>query len=107
MCVLEECQWLRTTRVNAAEFFHGSLELVEKATTVVVFVTEDESRPLTDRVISFARRYSDDVNVFDTKDYALPGIDKEFRGLLSPLVMDAVSGRLNKHLEKERDHDLG
>lgn len=107
MCVLEECQWLHTTRVHAAEFFHGSLELVEKDTTVVVFVSEDESRPLTDRVIEFARRYSDDVNVFDTKDYALPGVDEEFRGLLSPLVIDAVSGRLNKHLEKERDHDLG
>jgi fructoselysine-6-phosphate deglycase len=107
MCVLEECQWLHTTRVHAAEFFHGSLELVEKETTVVVFVSEDESRPLTDRVISFARRYSDDVNVFDTKDYQLPGVDEEFRGLLSPLVMDTVSGRLNKHLEKERDHDLG
>ena len=30
MCVLEECQWLRTKSVNSAEFFHGTIEMVEK-----------------------------------------------------------------------------
>ena len=28
MCVLEECQWLRTKSVNSADFFHGTLEMV-------------------------------------------------------------------------------
>lgn len=106
MCVLEECQWLHTTRVHAAEFFHGSLELVEEDTSVVLFVPEDESRPLMDRVEKFARRYSKDVNVFDAADYPLPGVDDRFRGLLSPLVIDTVAERISKHLERVRDHDL-
>jgi fructoselysine-6-phosphate deglycase len=106
MCVMEECQWLHTTRVHAAEFFHGSLELIEKDTSVILFVGEDETRPLMERVASFAETYSDEVATFDTADYPLPGIDGRFRGLLGPLVMGTVAGRLSRHLEKERDHDL-
>lgn len=106
MCVLEECQWLHTTRVHAAEFFHGSLELIEKDTSVILFVGEDETRPLMDRVSNFVTTYSDDVNTFDTADYPLPGVDDRFRALLSPLVIGTVAGRVSRHLEKERDHDL-
>ncbi|RDV43622.1 SIS domain-containing protein [Leifsonia sp. ku-ls] len=106
MCILEEMQWLTTTRVHAAEFFHGSLELIEKDTSILVFAGEDETRPLTDRVIAFAKEYSDDVTVIDTKDYDLPGVSDEFRGLLAPMVADAVVDRFSKHLAQVRDHSL-
>lgn len=106
MCVLEECQWLHTTRVHAAEFFHGSLELIEKDTSVILFIGEDETRPLMDRVEKFATKYSDDVSTFDTADYPLTGIDAQYRALLSPLVIGTIAGRISKHLEKVRDHDL-
>jgi fructoselysine-6-phosphate deglycase len=106
MCILEEMQWLRTTRVHSAEFFHGSLELLEKDTSVIVFQGEDETRALTDRVENFVRRVSDDVTVLDTRDYALEGISEEFRGLLAPIVLDTVTGRISKHLERVRNHSL-
>ncbi|WP_184547146.1 SIS domain-containing protein [Streptosporangium becharense] len=106
MCILEEMQWLRTTRVHSAEFFHGSLELLEENTSVIIFQGEDETRALTDRVESFAKRISKDVTVFDTRDYPLDGISPEFRGLLAPLVLDTVMGRVSKHLERVRDHSL-
>ncbi|MFI6602354.1 SIS domain-containing protein [Nonomuraea sp. NPDC050536] len=106
MCILEEMQWLRTTRVHSAEFFHGSLELLEEDTSVIIFQGEDETRPLTERVEAFARRVSKDVTVFDTRDYPLVGISPEFRGLLAPLVLDTVLGRVSKHLERVRDHSL-
>ena len=106
MCILEEMQWLRTTRVHSAEFFHGSLELLEKDTSVLLFQGEDESRALTDRVERFVKKVSDDVTVFDTKDYSLSGISEEFRGLLAPLVLDTVTGRVSKHLERVRNHSL-
>ncbi|MBE1586060.1 SIS domain-containing protein [Nonomuraea angiospora] len=106
MCILEEMQWLRTTRVHSAEFFHGSLELLEEDTSVIIFQGEDETRPLTDRAEAFARRVSKDVTVFDTRDYPLTGISPEFRGLLAPLVLDTVMSRVSKHLERVRDHSL-
>ncbi len=106
MCVLEEMQWLHTTRVNAAEFFHGSLELLESDTSIIVFQGEDETRPLTDRAESFAKRISNDVTVFDTKNYALEGFSPENRAIIAPIVLDTVMGRVSKHLERVRDHDL-
>ena len=106
MCVLEECQWLHTTRVHAAEFFHGSLELIEKDTTTLLFFGEDETRPLMDRVRGFVELYSDDVTVFDTADYALEGFDPAFRALVSPLVIGTAASRLSTHLELVRNHRL-
>ena len=106
MCILEEMQWLRTTRVHSAEFFHGSLELIEKDTAMILFQGEDETRVLTERVENFVRKVSDDVSVFDTKSYPLTGISEEFRSLLSPLVLDTISDRISKHLERVRNHSL-
>ena len=106
MCILEEMQWLHTTRVHGAEFFHGSLELIQEDTSLLLFRGEDETRPLMDRVVNFANKYSRNVTVVDTADYALEGISTEFRGLLSPLVADTAASRISKHLEQQRDHSL-
>ncbi|MGN6199574.1 SIS domain-containing protein [Humibacter sp.] len=106
MCVLEECQWLHTTRVHAAEFFHGSLELIDKDTPVILFFGEDETRPLMDRVRNFVERYSDDVTIFDTLDYPLEGFDGSYRALIAPLVIGTAASRLSIHLELVRNHRL-
>ncbi|MBJ2121843.1 SIS domain-containing protein [Arthrobacter sp. MSA 4-2] len=106
MCILEEMQWLRTTRVHGAEFFHGSLELIEEDTSLLLFVGEDESRPLMERVGKFAENYNKNTTVLDTKDYELAGISGKFRALLAPLVLDTVTGRFSKHLERVRNHSL-
>ncbi|MBF4616023.1 SIS domain-containing protein [Curtobacterium sp. VKM Ac-1376] len=106
MCVLEEMQWLRTTRVSGAEFFHGSLELIERDTSLVLFFGEDESRPLMERVRKFSDRYSDDVTVIDTHDYAVDGIDEDLRGYFSTIILGTVTYRVSVQLERVRDHDL-
>lgn len=106
MCILEEMQWLRTTRVHGAEFFHGSLELIEEDTSLMLFLGEDESRPLMERVVKFAENYNKNTTLLDTKDYELPGISPRFRGLLAPLILDTVVDRISKHLERVRNHSL-
>lgn len=106
MCILEEMQWLRTTRVHSAEFFHGSLELLESDTSVIIFQGEDATRPITDRAEAFAKRVTNDVNVFDTRDYELDGFSAENRALIAPIVLDTVMHRVSKHLERVRDHSL-
>lgn len=106
MCVLEESQWLRTKSVSSPEFFHGTIELIEKDVCVTLLKTEAETRALDERVEDFVKDYTDKFNVFDTKDYDLEGIDEEFRPYLSPVVMNAVLGRISAHLEKLRNHPL-
>ena len=106
MCILEEMQWIRTRPVHASDFFHGTLELLEKGVSVVVFAGEDETRPLTDRVIAFTKRYTDKLTVLDTRDLATNGLSSDLRAMLAPALMATVLERLSAHLEVMRNHPL-
>lgn len=106
MCILEEMQWIRTRPVHAADFFHGTLELIEQGVSVFVFKGEDASRPLGDRVEAFARRFTDKVRVLDAATVALPGISAETRSLISPVILATLLERLSAHLEVLRNHPL-
>lgn len=107
MCILEEMQWIRTKFVTSAEFFHGTLELLEPEMPVFVVKGEDENRQLDERVERFCKQITEQVVVFDTKDYKYEGIDDKFRVLLSPCILTAIlSDRLQKHYEKYTKHDL-
>jgi fructoselysine-6-phosphate deglycase len=106
MCILEEMQWIRTRPVHASDFFHGTLELVEKRVSVFVLKGEDESRPLTDRVEDFATRYTDKFICLDTKRIALSGISPRLRAMISPIVLATLLERVSAHLEIKRGHPL-
>lgn len=106
MCILEEMQWIWTRPVHASDFFHGTLELLEKDTSLILVKGEDDQRPLADRVERFAPTVTEKLRVFDTKDFALAGISDKVRGLISPIVIAAAFERLSAHLEVVRDHPL-
>jgi fructoselysine-6-phosphate deglycase len=106
MCILEEMQWIWTRPVHASDFFHGTLELVEKDTSVILLKGEGDTRELTDRVEAFVPTVSEKLRVIDSKDFALPGISDDVRALVSPVVFAAVLERLSAHLEVVRDHPL-
>ena len=105
-CILEEMQWIPTRPVHAADFFHGTLELVEQGVSVIVFKGEDASRPLAERVEAFAATVTDKPTVFDTADFELPGISPTVRALISPVIIATVMERVSAHLEVLRDHPL-
>ena len=106
MCIMEEMQWMRTRPISAANFFHGTLEVIERDVPVILIKGEDKTRPEMDRVEKFVNTVSAKVTVFDTKQFALPRIDEEFRGVLSPIVMRSAFMRLNVHLEHCRRHPI-
>ena len=105
-CILEEMQWIRTRPVHAADFFHGTLELVEENVSVMLFKGEDAYRPLADRAERFSSQYTKKLTVLDTRSFALPGCSEELRALLSPMVLATVLERASAHLEVMRDHPL-
>ena len=106
MCIMEEMQWMRTKSISAADFFHGTLEVIERDSVVVLFKGEDASRKLVDRAEKFLHTICNNVIVFDTKDFEATGISEEFRGLVSPFIMNAACRRISIHLENERKHPL-
>lgn len=106
MCILEEMQWIRTKSIHAAEFFHGTLEVVEEDTSVILLYTEDETRPLMDRVKNFVTNISKEVTIIDTKELELPTISEEFRKYMAIIVMNTMLERISIHLERARNHPL-
>ena len=105
MCIMEEMQWIKTKSVHAAEFFHGTIELVEPGTSVILFYSEDDTRPLMDRAYNFISKITDQILIFDTKDFDMP-FDNEFRGIVAPVYLSTITDTLSKTLEKERNHPL-
>lgn len=107
MCVLEEMQWIRTKSVTSAEFFHGTLELVEEDVPVFLVKGEDETRPLDDRAERFINDYTEKGVIIDTKEFPLVGISEQFRKYVSPLVIEAIlTERLAVQFEHRTGHDL-
>ncbi|WP_375035029.1 SIS domain-containing protein [Enterococcus gallinarum] len=106
MCIMEEMQWMPTRPISAADFFHGTLEVIDREIPVVLLKGEDKTRGQMDRVENFVHRVSNKVTVFDTKDFELVGISDKFRWILSPIVMRSAFMRLSVHLENVRKHPL-
>lgn len=110
MCILEEMQWKRTRYVSSADFFHGTLELVEPGVPVFLFKGEDECRKLDDRVEAFllgGRTGDEDVVIIDTAEFAISGLDDEFRVIVSPWILSAlVTDRLAAYYELVTKHNL-
>lgn len=107
MCILEEMQWIRTRPVHASDFFHGTLELVEAGTSLLLLKGEDvASRALVERVERFATTLTDQVHVLDAANAPLPGVNGPTRALVSPIVLATMLERVSAHLEVLRDHPL-
>lgn len=106
VCILEEMQWIKAQPVHAGEFFHGSFEIVQEDTNLLVFQGEDLTRPLLDRVITFANKYTKNMVLIDTKDYPLYGVPEDLRGYFSPFVISAVLDRFSENLASVRNHPL-
>ena len=106
MCYCEEMHWMRTKSIHAGEFFHGTLEIVDRGTPVTVVIGEDAERPLSERVAAFLPRVCANHTVIDTADYAMPGIDGAFRSRLSNYIFHAVFARMDAHLEAVSCHPM-
>jgi len=106
MCYWEEQMWVRTKSVSCQEFFHGTLEIIDRDTPVTLFIGEDEQRPLAERVACFLPKVCANYTIVDTKEYELKGISPEFRGSISHLVMRAVNKRIDVYMERELRHPL-
>jgi fructoselysine-6-phosphate deglycase len=106
MCYWEEQHWIRTRAVEAAEFFHGMFEVIDRDTPVTVYVGEDSQRKLSERVAKFLPKICGKYTIIDTKDYDLPGISEKFRGTLSPFVFHAINNRIDVNIEHINRHPM-
>jgi fructoselysine-6-phosphate deglycase len=107
MCYWEEQSWLPSKSIHAAEFLHGTLEIVEETTAVTLFIGEDEQRPLSERVANLLPCICANYTIINSKDYPVTRISEKYRGrVLSFLLMHCVTQRIDAHVEQLNCHPL-
>ncbi|MBQ0036091.1 MAG: SIS domain-containing protein [Firmicutes bacterium] len=86
--VAEELFRQKTQAMNSGEFFHGCLEIVQDDMSIVMLMSEDESRPMDERCLKFLQKYaSGKLWVIDTAKFEMKGISKKFRKYISPIIL--------------------
>ncbi len=87
--IAEELFRQKTQIMNAAEFFHGCLEIADDDTNIILLKSEGPTRVLDERVERFLRKYaSKKLVVIDTAQFELPGVDDAYRGYFSPVILN-------------------
>lgn len=102
---LQEMQWMQAIGLNAGDFLHGPVEAVTEETPVVVLLGEDESRPITERVLAFANGVSTKSIAIDTRPLSLPGVPADLRPGLSAIVLGSMARRMLDYFVAVRGHD--
>ena len=105
-CFLQEMQWMHAATINANEFFQGPFEVFDKDTKSIVFLGEDATRPMGERVQRFLDEYSGETFYVDTRELTLPGISDDQRGYVAPLVYYTMMFRLAAHYAAVRGYAL-
>jgi fructoselysine-6-P-deglycase FrlB-like protein len=106
MCYLQEMQWMHAATINADEFFQGPFEVIDKDTKTIVFLSEDDSRPMGERVRRFLETYSGETHYIDGRDLPVPGVAASERAYVLPLVFHALVARLAAHYAAVRGYAL-
>jgi fructoselysine 6-phosphate deglycase len=106
MCYLQEMQWMHATTINADEFFQGPFEVIDKDTKSIVFLGEDDTRPMGERVRRFLEQYGGQTFYVDGREFALPGIEPKQRSYVLPLVFHGLAARLAAHYSALRGYSL-
>lgn len=98
ICNLIEMQWVNAVSLNAAEFQHGPLEIVQPGLPMIFLLGLDETRSVTERALSFSQRFGARTIVFDLAE--MPGIHP----YLAPFGLHLPLQWFNWYLGMERNH---
>ena len=110
MCILEEMQWKRTRSITSHDFFHGTLELLEPGVPVFLFKGRGRvprARQPRPRLPASGVTGDEDYVIIDTAEYAIPGLDDDFRVIVSPWILTVLAtDRLAVNYEIVTKHNL-
>lgn len=105
-CFLQEMQWMHAATINANEFFQGPFEVFDAQTKSILFLGEDETRPMVERAERFLDVYSGTTHRVDSRDLSLPGVPVDQRAFIAPLVFYPMMFRLAAHYAAVRGYTL-
>lgn len=97
---LLEFTWTHGSYLNASEFRHGPLEVVEEGVPYIFFLGNDSSRAITLRTIDFVKKLDKEYLVFDVNNY-----EDNLHPMLSPLILFVPLEYFYYYLSLSKDHN--
>ncbi|NLB90689.1 MAG: SIS domain-containing protein [Clostridiales bacterium] len=105
-CLLMEMLWIHSQPIHSGEYFHGPFEITDYDVPFLIFLNSGETRPLDERALAFAVKYSNCVEAIDAKDFDMGDIPVDLQGYFAPVVMNAVTRLYADALSDHRGHPL-
>lgn len=105
-CLLMEMLWINSSAIHSGEFFHGPFEITDYDVPFILIKGLGETRPLDKRAESFAKKFSQEVNVIDVDELDMDAIDEELRGYFAPIVLGVVLRQYADGLAEHTGHPL-
>lgn len=100
ICNLLEMHWINAGMINAGEFQHGPLEIVDKGLPMIFLLGRGAERAIAERTLRFAQRHGAETIVFDLDD--MPEIHDWF----APFALHLPLQWFNWYLGIERNHPV-
>lgn len=105
-CWLQEMQWINSSYINSAEYFHGPFEITDFDVPFIICEGMGVTRKMDQRVVDFAKQHSDKVYVIDNAEYDIREVDNEFKEYYSQILSGVVFRLLAEGFSYERGHSL-
>ncbi|HJF32652.1 MAG TPA: SIS domain-containing protein [Sporosarcina psychrophila] len=105
-CLLMEMLWIHSNAIHSGEFFHGPFEITDYDVPFLVIKGDGASRPLDERAIDFAEKFSDKVEVVDIAKLNYDGIDEDLREYFGSALAGSVLRLYADGLAEHTGHPL-
>ncbi|GAB3624572.1 fructosamine deglycase FrlB [Mariniluteicoccus endophyticus] len=106
-CYLQEMQNQDAVAIGANDFLHGTFEVIDGKTPVVMFVGEDQTEDIARRAKTFLDRYNPESQIFDSRDFPLTGVAAEDRAVVGSLIYNSsLIARLAQCVEETSGRPL-
>ncbi|MCJ7843553.1 SIS domain-containing protein [Lederbergia sp. NSJ-179] len=105
-CLLMEMLWINSNAIHSGEYFHGPFEITDFDVPFLIVKGDGPSRPLDDRAINFAEKFSEKVEVVDVETFDYDGVDKDLKEYFGPALAGFVLRLYADGLAEHSGHPL-
>ncbi|WP_404330248.1 SIS domain-containing protein [Mesobacillus maritimus] len=105
-CLLMEMLWIHSNAIHTGEYFHGPFEITDYDVPFLIIKGEGPTRPLDERAITFAQKFSDKVEVVDVAEFDYEGIDEDLKEYFGPAIAGVVLRQYADGLAEHTGHPL-
>ncbi|MBW8351905.1 SIS domain-containing protein [Bacillus sp. IITD106] len=105
-CLLMEMLWIHSNAIHSGEYFHGPFEITDFDVPFLIIKGDGTSRPLDERAINFAQKFSDKVEIVDVEAFNYDGVDEDLREYFGPALAGFVLRQYADGLAEHTGHPL-